>query len=99
MNRLKSFFLSLIPKKIQCQHDKKMLYGCPREGFKNLLKIILRSFLRQRNLNREETTVNRALDGGMYPSYKLMHSAFCKINYGGLKHNSLYLGLVLPSGG
>ncbi len=24
---------------------------------------------------------------------------FGKINYGGLKHNSLYLGLVLPSGG
>ncbi len=28
-----------------------------------------------------------------------MHSVFGKINYGGLKHNSLYLGLVLPSGG
>ena len=27
-----------------------------------------------------------------------MHSVFGKINYGGLKHNSLYLGLVLPSG-
>jgi hypothetical protein len=26
-------------------------------------------------------------------------SVFGKINYGGLKHNSLYLGLVLPSGG
>jgi hypothetical protein len=24
---------------------------------------------------------------------------FGKINYGGLKHNSLYLGLVLPFGG
>jgi hypothetical protein len=24
---------------------------------------------------------------------------FGKINYGSLKHNSLYLGLVLPSGG
>jgi hypothetical protein len=28
-----------------------------------------------------------------------VHSVFVKINYGGLKHNSLYLGLVLPSGG
>ncbi len=28
-----------------------------------------------------------------------MHSVFGKINYGGLKHNSVYLGLVLPSGG
>jgi len=28
-----------------------------------------------------------------------VHSAFGKIYYGGLKHNSLYLGLVLPSGG
>ena len=27
-----------------------------------------------------------------------MHSVFGKINYGGLKHNSLYLGLVQPSG-
>ncbi len=28
-----------------------------------------------------------------------MHSVFVKINYGGLKHNRLYLGLVSPSGG
>jgi hypothetical protein len=28
-----------------------------------------------------------------------LHYVFGKINYGGLKHNSLYLGLVLPSGG
>jgi hypothetical protein len=28
-----------------------------------------------------------------------VHSVFGEINYGGLKHNSLYLGLVLPSGG
>ncbi len=28
-----------------------------------------------------------------------MQTVFGKINYGGLKHNSLYLGLVLPSGG
>jgi hypothetical protein len=28
-----------------------------------------------------------------------VHSVSGKINYGGLKHNSLYLGLVLPSGG
>jgi len=28
-----------------------------------------------------------------------MQYVFGKINYGGLKHNSLYLGLVLPSGG
>ncbi len=35
----------------------------------------------------------------MYPGEKLVHSVFGKINYGGLKHNSLYLGLVVPSGG
>jgi hypothetical protein len=29
----------------------------------------------------------------------LVHYVFGKINYGGLKHNSLYLGLILPSGG
>ncbi len=28
-----------------------------------------------------------------------MHSVFDKIYYGGLKHNSIYLGLVLQSGG
>ncbi len=28
-----------------------------------------------------------------------MHSVFGKINYGDLKPNSVYLGLVLPSGG
>ncbi len=28
-----------------------------------------------------------------------MHSVFGKINFGGLKRNGLYLGLVLPSGG
>jgi hypothetical protein len=28
-----------------------------------------------------------------------VHSVFGKINYGGLKHSNLYLGLVLPSGG
>jgi len=28
-----------------------------------------------------------------------VHSLFGKINYGGLKHNSLYLGLELPSDG
>jgi len=28
-----------------------------------------------------------------------VHSVVGKINYGGLKHNSLYLALVLPSGG
>jgi len=50
-------------------------------------------------LNGKEATVNRALDGSTYPGKKLLHSVFGKINYGGLKHNSLYLGLVLPSGG
>jgi hypothetical protein len=30
---------------------------------------------------------------------KASASVMGKINYGGLKHNSLYLGLVLPSGG
>jgi hypothetical protein len=39
------------------------------------------------------------LDGNTYPSEKLVHSVFGKINYRGLKHNSLYFGLVLPSGG
>jgi hypothetical protein len=28
-----------------------------------------------------------------------VHSVLGKINHGGLKHNSLYLGLVLPFGG
>jgi hypothetical protein len=49
--------------------------------------------------NGKEATVNRTLDGNTYPGEKLVHSVFGKINYGGLKHNSLYLGLVLPSGG
>ena len=49
--------------------------------------------------NGKEATINRALDGSTYPSWKLVHSVFGKLNYGGLKHNSLYLGLVLPSGG
>jgi len=49
--------------------------------------------------NGKEPTVNRALDGSTYPGSKLVHSVFGKINYGGLKHNSLYLGLGLPSGG
>ncbi len=49
--------------------------------------------------NGKEATINRALDGSTYPSYKIVHSVFGKINYAGLKHNSLYLGLVLPSGG
>ncbi len=39
------------------------------------------------------------LDGSTYPSLKLVHYVFGKINYGGLKCNSLYLGLVLPSSG
>ncbi len=47
----------------------------------------------------KEATVNRTLDGSTYPGSKLVHSVFGKINYGGLKHNNLYLGLVLPSGG
>jgi len=50
-------------------------------------------------INGKEATVNRALDGSTYPGQKLVHSVFGKINYGGLKHNMLYLGLVLPSGG
>jgi hypothetical protein len=49
--------------------------------------------------NGKEATVNRALDGSTYPSLKLVHYVFGKTNYGGLKHNSLYLGLVLQSGG
>jgi hypothetical protein len=46
-----------------------------------------------------EATVNIMLDGSTYPSKKLVHSVFGKIYYYGLKYNSLYLGLVLPSGG
>jgi len=49
-------------------------------------------------VNGKEATINRALDGSMYPSKKLVHSVFGNINYGVLKHNSLYLGLVVPSG-
>jgi hypothetical protein len=49
--------------------------------------------------NGKEATVNRVLDGSMYPGKKLMHSVLGKIYYGSLKHNSLKLGLVLPSGG
>ncbi len=45
-------------------------------------------------INGQEATINRALDDSTYPSKKLVHSVFGKINYGGLKHNSLYLGLV-----
>jgi hypothetical protein len=49
--------------------------------------------------NGKEATIHRALDGSTYPGLQLVHSVFGKINYGGLKQNSLYLGLVLPSGG
>jgi hypothetical protein len=49
--------------------------------------------------NGKEATVNRAPDGNMYPGEKLVHSVFGEINYGGLKHNSIYLGLVVPSSG
>ena len=47
----------------------------------------------------EKAILNRMLDGNTYPSEKLVNSVFGKINNGGLKHNSLYLGLVRPSGG
>ncbi len=50
-------------------------------------------------VNGKEADVNRVLNGSMHPGKKLVHSIFGKINYGGLKHNILYLGLVLPSGG
>jgi hypothetical protein len=49
--------------------------------------------------NGKEANVNRVLDGSTYPGQKLVYSVFGKINYGGLKHNSLYLGLVLSSSG
>jgi hypothetical protein len=49
--------------------------------------------------NGKEATVNRVLNGSTYLSEKLVHSVFGKINYGGLKHNSLYLGLVQICGG
>ncbi len=48
--------------------------------------------------NGKEATVNRALDGSTYPGQNLVHSVFSKINYGGLKCNILYLGLVMSSG-
>jgi hypothetical protein len=48
--------------------------------------------------NGKEATVNRALDGSTYPGQKRVLYVFGKIYYGGLKHNSLYLGLVLLSG-
>jgi hypothetical protein len=51
------------------------------------------------HLKGKEATVNKALDGSTYPGKKLVNSVFGKINYCGLKHKSLYLGLVLPSGG
>jgi hypothetical protein len=47
--------------------------------------------------NGKEATINRALDGSTASAF--VHSVFCTINYGCLKHNSLYLRLVLPSGG
>ncbi len=47
----------------------------------------------------KEAIVNRALDCSTYPGLKLVHYVFGEINNGGLKHNSLYLWLVLPSGG
>jgi hypothetical protein len=39
----------------------------------------------------KEATVNRSLDGSMYPGEKLLHYVFGKIDYGGLKHKSLHL--------
>jgi hypothetical protein len=59
----------------------------------------VRNYLKIDDTNGKEATVNRMLDGNTYPSEKLVHSVFGKINYDGLKHNSLYLGLVLSSGG
>ncbi len=49
--------------------------------------------------NGKEATINRALDGSTYLGQKIVHYVFDKINYGSLKHSSLYLGLVQPSGG
>ncbi len=50
-------------------------------------------------LNGKEATVNRMLDGSTYPAKRLVHYIFRKIDCGGLKHNSLYLVLLLPSVG
>ncbi len=50
------------------------------------------------NVNGKQSTVNRALDGSTYPSKKLVRSALGKINYGCLKCNCLYLGLVPLTG-
>jgi hypothetical protein len=62
------------------------------------LKVVKMAYF-LRASNGKEATVNRLLDGSTYPGLKLVHSVFGKINYGGLKHNSFYLGPVLPSGG
>jgi hypothetical protein len=65
-----------------------------------IVELMLLSFICLQYLaNGKEANVNRALDGSTYPGLKLVHYVFGKINYGGLKHNSLYLGLALPSGG
>ncbi len=49
--------------------------------------------------NKKMASINRAPDGSTYPGKKQVHSVFGKINYGDLKHNSLYLDLIPPSGG
>ncbi len=47
--------------------------------------------------NGRESTVNRALDGSIYPGYKLAPSSQKIVLLGVRKHNNLYLRLVLPS--
>jgi len=49
--------------------------------------------------NGRESTVNRALDGSIYPGQKLAPSSKKMILLGVKKHNNLYLKLVTPSGG
>ncbi len=60
---------------------------------------LLNCLLHARCTNVKEATINRALDGSTYPCLKPEHSILGIIYYGGLKHNSLYFGLVLPSVG
>jgi hypothetical protein len=85
-------FLTFISSSLTLQFNKlKCLV--PGEGFQASFKLTHECH------NGKEATVYRMLDGSMYPGKKLVHSVLGKINYGGLKHNSVYLRLVLTSGG
>jgi hypothetical protein len=53
----------------------------------------------QDGTNGKESTVNKALGGSTYPGLKLVRSSLCKFFLVVMKHSTLFLGLVLPSGG